>query len=129
MTVHGICNRYGYLAKNTQMSTVNFHINNLDNLLRVINQVAVFIPILSDLALYHIMCRKLPVVNASCWLFWVMTKSVNVIGLHCHSCCQCWCHHHRLVLSVYSIPSHMVNDSEFICGIHIGIHTPFMHFE
>ena len=34
-----------------------------------------------------------------------------------------------LVSSVYNTPGHMVNASEFMCGIYTGILMPLMHFK
>ena len=50
-----------------------------------------------------------------------LADSVYATGQHCH--CP------ALLSSAYSAPGHLVNASEFICGIYIGIFTPLMHIE
>ena len=55
-----------------------------------------------------------------------LAKSVYVIGLwHCHPVSLA----SSSLSSVYSAPGHMVNTIEFICGIYIGILSPFMHIK
>ena len=66
-------------------------------------------------------------VNKSCifWLIWPMVNSANAFRLnHCECCWQK--HHccHCVALHVYSTTDQMVDTSEFICGIYIGIFPP-----
>ena len=54
------------------------------------------------------------------WLIWPVTNSTNAVWLWFHSSLVS-------VLSLYSTHGHIVDDSEFIWVIYIGILPPLMH--